>query len=616
MKDYIDINDIISDPASGSEAYVERPIAGRVFFIMLFAISFIALVVVFRLIFLNIAQADFYDRRSSINANKAIVLPALRGVITDRYGDILAKNAETFSVFLDSGQILKEREKLDYIVMRLAKTLKVEEEFLRSAIANTDFERSNTVALMRNISAEQAIAIKGLGLEEVSVVNDFKREYIDPEVFAHVIGYTGLSQINNDVVGKTGLEHYYDEYLRGEDGLMLIYRDALGQELGQHTDDEAVAGAKIETSIDADLQRYFYERLQQGLRELGVSAGVGLAIDPQTGEVLSLISLPSFDNNIFSRAGNGEAIADLFADKRQPLFNRVVSGAYNPGSTIKPLVALAALKEGVADDVFGVESKGYIEIPNPYNPSNPSRFVDWKAHGWVNVRSALARSSNIYFYVVGGGFEDLVGLGIKRLKDYWSLFGFGEPTGIDLAFESEGFLPSPEEKEVRTGQPWRVGDTYNVSIGQGDLTVSPLQLLSFTASIGNGGKIMRPYLMKSIQPVEGREEKQSAQLSFDYSDWEFELTEVRAGLEQAVSKEYGTAHLLSSLEMTSAGKTGSAQIQNNTKTNAFFVGYAPAENPSIAILVLVEDAKEGSLNTVPVVYDVLDWYYQNRLKEE
>ena len=240
--------------------------------------------------------------------------------------------------------------------------------------------------------------------------------------------------------------------------------------------------------------------------------------------------------------------------------------------------------------------------------------MDWRPHGWVNLRSALARSSNVYFYTVGGGFENVKGLGINRLKEYWQRFDLDKQTGIDLEGEGVGFLPDPDEKEKRTGQIWRIGDTYNVSIGQGDLAVTPIRLLVFFSSLANSGKVLQPFLVKKIVNEKGEiiKENQPTEI-FNYVDWQDEIKEVQKGLQDAVSKPYGTASLLYDLPYKTSAKTGSAQIANNTKTNAFFVGYGPSDHPQIAVLVLVEDAKEGSINTLPIAHDVLKWYYENRL---
>ncbi|MEK7195858.1 MAG: penicillin-binding transpeptidase domain-containing protein, partial [Patescibacteria group bacterium] len=241
----------------------------------------------------------------------------------------------------------------------------------------------------------------------------------------------------------------------------------------------------------------------------------------------------------------------------------------------------------------------------PYFPDKPSRFLDWRAHGWVDLYSAIARSSDVYFYETIGGFEGLKGLGIDKLNDYWRKFGLDKITGIDLHSESYGFLPNSAEKEIRSGTPWRVGDTYNISIGQGDISLSPLQLMNGIAAIANDGPVYVPHLKQG----------NSKQL-LDLSDLAPQFTEVRKGMEDAVSKSYGTANALSTLPIKVAAKTGSSQVENNTKTNALFIGYSPAQNPQIEILILVEDAKEGSLNAIPIAKDVMWWYYENRIRNK
>jgi len=605
--------DVFSE--GGELDYIERPVSAKIFLFLGIAALVFLLIVFFRIGFLSLFKGEFYSDRALANVNRERLIPAYRGVITDRYGETLARSSDTFSVFVSVGDLLRDSKKFEETILALADAGGWSEEELYVEVEKADLERVSEVAVVRNVEPERAITIKALGLDGVHVNNDFRREYVDGAVFAQVVGYTGVSETENTIVGKTGLERFYNDQLKGQDGVYTYFRNALGEVLDEKVSLEAVSGSKIVTTIDADLQRYFYNRLSQQLRSIGSRVGAGIAIEPSTGEILALVSLPSFDNNLFVTSGKSDERSALFSDPGKPLFNRAMLGSYSPGSTIKPLMALAALHEGVVDPVYGIYSPGYLEIPNPYYPDKPSRFLDWKAHGWVNVRSALARSSNVYFYAIGGGFEDLVGLGIERIKNYWRMFGFGGETGVDFVGESTGFLPDSEEKEERTGQPWRVGDTYNVSIGQGDFLVSPLQLTRFIASIADNGKMRKPHFVKEVTDVDGAKTVARWQdVSFDYSSWTQELEEVRTGMEHGVSKDYGTSHMLSTLNTTATGKTGSAQISNNTKTNAFFVGYAPAEDAQIAILVLIEDAKEGSLNAVPVARDVLNWFDINRIK--
>ncbi len=592
---------------------VELPASAGAFLIAAAFLASAVGVAAARVGFLGLVRADAYAARAALNARGELTLPANRGVITDRFGEPIVENSASFSVFLDAAKFFQDSRESEALAA-VAGIIGTDVRELRERLAGARgaLEREGSLPLVRGLSAGEAIQVRSLPYESLVVLDDYERSYRDGPAFAHVVGYTGLAETANAVVGKAGIEAAYDAVLRGAEGAIVRYRDAVGAVFETRVLTAPAAGAPLRTTIDAGLEREFYRRMMRTLDTLDLAAGVGIALRPKTGEVLALVSVPSFDNNAFvarSRSAEREA---LLRDPGQPLFNRAIAGRYTPGSTIKPLHALAALREGVVAPTDEIYSAGAIEIPNPYNPDEPSRFKDWKAHGAVDARSALARSSNIYFYGVGGGFPPEVpdqpyrrGLGIEKLRGYWERFGLGRATGIDLPAEERGFLPTPEEKERRTGSIWRLGDTYNVSIGQGDLLLTPIQLLAAIASIGNNGKAMTPYLV----PRAGM-----PKVSSDYSDWTRELGEARAGLEDAVAKPYGTAHTLAGLPMTVAGKTGSAQIENNRKTNAFFVGYAPADDPEIAILVLIENAREGSLNAVPLAGEIFWWYYENRMK--
>ncbi|MBI2514817.1 hypothetical protein HYV91_01345 [Candidatus Wolfebacteria bacterium] len=509
-----------------------------------------------------------------------------------------------------------------------------------------DLEKQNALIVARELAVPQVIKIRNLKLEGVQIEDDFKRQYPKGEIFSHAIGYVGAVRESdrnrnadlslNDTVGKAGLEAYYDKEIRGEDGEIVNYRNAKGEVIDKKTVKAPVPGYDLYSTIDAELEEYFYNRLQERLNLLGGRSGVGIALNPQNGEVLALVSLPSFDNNKIAEK-------DLI-DPDHPFFNRAISGVYAPGSTIKPLMAAAGLEEKIVTPESEVFSRGYIEIPNPYNPDEPTRFLDWKPHGWVNLYSALARSSNVYFYALGGGlprneldlfkdFSNPKGLGIYKLKEYWQKFRLGELTGIDLPAENKGFLPDPESKEKSSRGIWRVGDTYNVSIGQGDLLITPIQLLNYIAAVANGGKFYKPFLVKKIAASDGKIIRENnPEMNYDGgAELSESLIEVRRGMMDGVRKSYGTSNLLADLPVRVAAKTGTSQVDFNTKTNAFFVGYAPtfaeatagkpaeatagkpAEAPQIAILVLIENSREGSLNAVPVAKEVIRWYYENRL---
>ncbi len=650
MADFFLEEAVLDDLAKGLDL-VEMPLSGKIFKIIGFTVVVIAAAVFLRVSFLGIWKGDFYKKRALANAGQIISLAAERGIIFDRFGKPLVENNPTYKVDLKLVELMKPGIR-GKVFKELHKILGIEIAEMEKLVQSVNLEKQDFIALPVDIEKEQANQIKNLNLRPIVVKEEFKRKYFEPRIFSHILGYVGAAGVNdiennqaldfNDIVGKSGLEGYYDKELRGVKGQIIYYRNAKGEIIDSKFLTAPSSGWDIKTVVDGDFQIYFYNRLQEKINSIGADAGVGVALNPQTGEVLALVSIPSFDAN--------EITKNDLNNPRMPFLNRAISGVYAPGSTIKPLVALAALKEGVVNPKTEIYSRGYIEIPNSYFPDKPSRFVDWKPHGWVNLYSAIARSSNVYFYALGGGLpksesgilrgdidNDLrKGLGILKLREYWKKFGFEEKTGIDLLAETNGFLPDVEKKEKNTGEPWRLGDTYNISIGQGDLLITPLGLLNYIAAIANNGEFYKPFVAQKIFSVNKNscvrqsdnsnnvecsdvaEEKiikeTNPEVLRNYPELAGYIQEIKKGMVDTVSKDYGTAHLLNGLPFKIAAKTGSAQIQGNTKINASFVGYAPADNPEIAILVLVENAREGSLNAVPVAKDVLEWYYYNRIK--
>jgi penicillin-binding protein 2 len=546
---------------------------------------------------LNIFKGEFYRQRALANISGVMVQKAERGIIFDRYGKPLVENKPIFNAILVPSQLPRLEKDKKLALDKIREILNLSSPEFEKILNEADWEFFNRILLARDLPQSQAVALQSVNLAGLQIENDWQRDYSGPETFSHLLGYVGLvtksDLLNNpdlvadDLIGKTGLEAYYDSQLRGENGKTTSFRDARGRILAENLTRQPQAGQPLQTFIDAEFQEYFFNRLQQGLKELDREIGVGLAINPSNGEVLALVNLPAFD---------GSRVVDFLNQPNQPLFNRAIAGLYAPGSAIKPLVAAAALKEKIINTQKEIFSAGYIEIPNPYHPSQSSIFWDWKPHGWVNFYSALARSSNVYFYAIAGGWEDVNGLGISKLREYWQRFALGSRTNIDLVGEKNGFLPLSSPN-------WRLGDTYNVAIGQGDLLLTPLQLLNCVTAIANGGEIFTPRIAKN-----------EPQLLKDLGDLKGVFSEVEKGMVNATQQPYGTAYLLSDLPFTVAAKTGTAQINLNTKINALFVGYGPVPQPQIAILVLVENAREGSINTIPIAKDVFKWYYENRIK--
>lgn len=602
-KNEINLEDILSDKMSENE-FLEIPLASGVFRVF-FAIAVVVLLVILvQFVNVGVFNHKIYARSAFTNITEVEIEPAPRGIIRDRFGEVVVENEASFNVFLsphDFPESFKERQE---ILADVSGILGMDYTELSEDIRDYDWSIGNFL-LKKNISHEELVTLSSEEIPGVDIEPGFTRVSDYPKAFSHLVGFVGLVTkedikknpefVFKNEIGKSGLELQYDDELRGESGKEIAYVNAQMEIKDKRVVSGPEMGDGLDLFIDAGLQKYFYTRLSEQIAAIGGEGGVGIAINPQNGEILSLVSLPGFEI---------DNPADYLASSDRPFFNRAVSGLYNPGSTIKPLHAVAALKEKIVTPDKEFLSTGQLVVANPYHPESPSIFKDWKAHGWVNLYSALARSSNVYFYTVGGGFEDQEGLGITRLRKWWQKFNLDEKTEIDLPEEETGFLPSPEWKEKKDGEPWRIGDTYNVSIGQGELLVTPLELINYISAIANGGKINKLRIAKS------EKEEVLKDLSEEIKDV---LPDVKQGMKDVVDKSYGTAHYLVNLPMDVGAKTGSAE-RGKHETNALFVGFAPYENPEIAVMVLIENAAEGGLNTVPVANDVFSWYYHNRIE--
>lgn len=614
--------DSLSDDWSRDLETVEVSLERRAGWYVALAAALLLAVVAGRIFYLTVIQGDYYSARAGANVSHIDRILAPRGLIVDRNGQTLASNQPDFSAVLDLREFLRHPEVREDVLSAAEQVLGVLRADIEAQITEAQAQDSGEpLVLATELTQPQVVALTARNLPALTVENTFKRIYSDSRNFSTILGYVGLPTAadlrNNpalstqDLVGRGGVESFYDRALQGTPGGHLTLRDARGNVLEEQQDSEPKIGPTLTLTIDGEFQKYFTERMAQGLAGLGRTTGAAIAIDPKNGEILSLMSFPTFDNGIMSNSGHGDEKRAILNSSNKPLFNRPVSGHYSPGSTIKPLVGVAALKEGVIDPGRTIFSPGYLDIPNPYDPTKPTRYLDWRPQGHVNMAAAIAQSSDVYFYEVGGGFGDQKGLGITRLREWWQKFRLDQKTGIDLPGEASGFLPSPEWKQKRDGRAWLLGDTYNVSIGQGDMDITPIQLLNYIAVLANGGTMYQPVLNQDIS---------KSTVLADLTYLGPEIAEVQKGMRRAVTAPLGTAYTLHDLPFPVNAKTGSAQVLNNTQENAFFVGYIPTtqsgmDNGSrIAILILIEHSKEGSLNAVPIAKDVLNWYWEHRLK--
>ncbi|MBX4215834.1 hypothetical protein KW797_02715, partial [Candidatus Parcubacteria bacterium] len=353
-----------------------------------------------------------------------------------------------------------------------------------------------------------------LAWNETAEGKDFyMRAYRDTDGISELLGYVAHPKKDSsglywqtEVFGREGIEREYDTLLKGTTGKKLVETDAHGEIVSEGLVELPHNGDNITLSVDARVQEELYKRMRALAAQVGFTSGAGIIMDVETGELLAMASYPEYSSTLLSSGGNSAAIEALLRDPRKPFLNRAVSGLYTPGSIVKPYVALGALQEGIISPDKQILSTGSISIPNPYYPDQKSTFKDWKAHGLVDMRRAIAVSSDVYFYTVGGGFGDQEGLGIEKIDEYARRFGLAEPTGIDLPGEAEGAIPTPSWKaENFKGERWFIGDTYHTAIGQYGFQVTPLQMARAVAAIANEGTLVTPHLLMGRSGWERRD---------------------------------------------------------------------------------------------------------------
>jgi penicillin-binding protein 2 len=437
-----------------------------------------------------------------------------------------------------------------------------------------------------------------------------KRQYIKAPGFGHLLGYVAYPTAEEletgdyspeELVGRDGAELAFETALHGQTGLKVEEVNVHGQINSDHVLEAAVPGEKIALTIDARLQGALFAVINKRVENGVFKAGAGVLMDIASGELLALTGAPEFDPNVLVNRSDTAKIKSYFNDPRLLFLDRAIAGQYTPGSIVKPIMALAALNEGVITPEKKILSTGSISLPNPYNPDAPSVFKDWKAHGWVDVRRALAVSSDVYFYEVGGGYGEIKGLGIARINDYARRFGLGEPTGINLGGESSGVIPNEAWKaKYFPDDPWRIGDTYHTVIGQYGFQVTPIQMARAVAGIASSGYLPTPTILPRMTG-------ETAPLTVVPGIKPEYYQIVREGMRQAVESE--TAVALNTHAVAVAGKTGTAQVgAGNSEVNSWVIGFFPYDKPRYAFAVVMERAKAGNLIGAPAVMrEFLDW---------
>lgn len=598
----------------------------RVKYLLIF-ITFFILLLVGRIAWLQVAKGDYYYSLAEGNRIRIERIEPKRGIIYDKNNIPLVRNVANFLLYFVPADLPKDQEEKNSLLEGLSNLLNITLEEINqklSTIKPRSLESYQPMFIADNIEYETAmeIYIKSKEMPGVFLSNKTRREYnLFCSSLSHVLGYIGKIDVSElkkygdeyqqiDYIGKTGLEYFWENELKGVSGKKQIEVDALGKEKKIMGTTMAEDGHNLILSLDIELQKKLEDTITDFLEKSSASKASAIIMNPQNGEILSLVSIPAYNNNFFARGIKQEEYSALINNPDNPLFNRSIGGEFPSGSTVKPIIAAAALEEKVISENTSFLSSGGLRISQWF-------FPDWRSggHGVTDVRKAIAQSVNTFFYIIGGGYEDFQGLGVDRIIKYAKLFGLSEQTGIDLPGEASGFLPSKEWKEETKGEAWYIGNTYHLSIGQGDLLATPLQVAQYTSYFANGGKLYRPHLVTDI--LNSNDEllkKVDPELLRENIIDPYNLYIIKGGMRQAVVS--GSAQSLNQVPVEVAGKTGTAQWSSKKENHAWFTGFAPYNNAELVITVLIEEGGEGSVAAVPIAKEVLTWYFSGRPAEE
>jgi penicillin-binding protein 2 len=624
---------------------------------------------------LQIVSSQDFQQRADRNRFRLVPVDAPRGIVYDRAGRLLVRNVPSFVVSVIPSALPAEgSEERGAVVRRLSELLdvpataeaasadgSVTSEAGDEALAEMEPPKTIEQMIAERITGEHAVSPhqpvriatnverdvafvleeERLHLPGVVVEAQPVRQYLDGPLMAHILGYMGripeeraeqyLEDTTylyqpDDMVGLAGIEATQESLLRGQKGQKHVEVDAYEREVAVISQQEAVQGYNLKLTIDLELQRVTEQALWEWMQKAGSEVGVAIAMDPRDGAVLAMVTLPNFDNNLFSGGISFEDYERLSSDKRRPLVNHAVSGQYPPGSTFKLVPATGALEEGVITEATRLNCSGVLYLPNRFAPNDASLaqpFYCWRSggHGSLNVVGGIANSCNIFFYQLTGGYGSFEGLGIKALGEWALRYGYGAETGIDLTGEVPGLIPSDKWKRHTYGESWTTGDTYNAAIGQGFVLATPLQVLNTTATIANRGTVVRPQLVYQVMDGDGNVVRQLEPDPIrELGASEHTLNLVRRGMLEAV--ERGTAPLARVPGIAVAGKTGTAEYaefdeagklitdsKGNLPKHAWYTGFAPFDDPEIAVVVFLYGGDEGSRVSAPVSARIMRHYF-------
>jgi len=610
----------------------------------LMAVTIALLGIIGRLVYVQILEGGTYAAEAAGNREREIPIPAERGLIYDRNGVQLTQNIPNFSLAIVPQDLPRDEEGLVKVIENLSKITGSDPKKIKSTLKKYREYRHDSIVIIEDIPYDAAlkILIDADEMQGITIQRGSKRLYLTenpetivhststeilsekeitaitdashPNSLSHILGYIGklspdeLKQyyekgyLPSDSIGKIGIEKSYESYMRGIYGEKKIEVDSRGAEQSVIAETNPTPGKHIKLSIDYKIQDELEKVISNWLKANNRTRASGIALNPQNGEVLAMVSLPGFDDNNFSGGIDEKTYTKYIEDKDRPLFNRAIAGSFPSGSVIKPAVASAALSEGVITPKTTVNSTGGIWLGERF-------FPDWTpvGSGITDVRKSISWSVNTFYYYIGGGYKDFQGLGVTKINEYLRKYGFGSELGIDIPGEGAGLLPTPEWKKQQTGDEWYVGDTYNFSIGQGFFLTSPLQIASMTATIANRGTVYRPHVVHAIiDPKTKKEETVAPEKVRTNIVGDQFLSTVRLGMKDCI--DTGPCGILRSLPFSVAGKTGTAQWNSNKPTHAWFTSFAPFNNPEIVVTIMLEEGGEGSRTASHIAAEYYKWW--------
>lgn len=612
------LRDSEGDKKESKNSKLELPIKKGVFSIILLILGILLLFLFSKTLHLVYAQGEDFKKQAKENYLRNSYIPAPRGIVYTQDEKSLVKNQPSYRVFIENYRF-KDKTQKKKTIKYLSSLLEIKQQEIQKQIKENPYS-----FLLKEVSKDKFSKLQQKDLDGVKLVKAYSRQYPKPFIFSPLMGYvnqltkeeTSEKYLPGDKIGRSGLEKEYEEHLKGERGRIKIVVNATEEVQSEKKEKDPQQGNNLILNTGFALQKKIYNTIKDRIEDGKKAAAI--AVDPSTGEVLSLVSIPSDNNNLYSKEHSSEELKNLRKENKIDNINRSTTGLYPVGSILKPLIGAAALQENVINKNTTINCEGFLSY-------NEERFKDWKVHGTTDINKALAESCNVFFYLAGGGGEKrtlsgnkIEGLGAKRLKKYLDLFYTEKELGIDLPTEKTGFVPTPswfkKNKKEEAERSWSIGDLYQASIGQGYFNNTPLHMIMALSAIVNGGKIYQPQIVDKItnQDKETIENFKPEVLEKEFIDNK-NLKIIKKGMKECV--ESGTCIALKDLPVASGGKTGTAQSYGDNLPHSWFFGFAPYQNPEIAIIVLVEYGGKADEVAEPIAEEVLQWYLDKQKNE-